>query len=163
MRLFGARRKRLSAPDFSRILISSRNHCKSSKKFARPGTDDARRKLKPLMNTDEHGAAQPQPKNERLRTHWWQVWSSAFRLHWTEQAKARTPNLTAETQVVRKNVAPASRRHLSLDNSFWVNTTFAGWKPAIHFFSRPQRSPLGARDRQSPGHRAREMGPACQV
>src|SRR5438309_10278315 len=65
MRLFGARRKRLSAPDFSRILISSRNHCKSSKKFARPGTDDARRKLKPLMNTDEHGAAQPQPKNER--------------------------------------------------------------------------------------------------
>src|SRR5881275_1127807 len=112
MRLFGARRKRLSAPDFSRILISSRNHCKSSKKFARPGTDDARRKLKPLMNTDEHGAAQPQPKNERLRTHWWQVWSSAFRLHWTEQAKARTPNLTAETQVVRKNrsagVSPAS-------------------------------------------------------
>src|SRR5947208_2453817 len=96
MRLFGARHKRLSAPDFSRILISSRNHCKSSKKFARPGTDDARRKLKPLMNTDEHGAAQPQPKNERLRTHWWQVWSSAFRLHWTEQAKARTPNLTAE-------------------------------------------------------------------
>ena len=112
MSLFGARHKRLSAPDFSRILISSRNHCKSSKKFARPGTDDARRKLKPLMNTDEHGAAQPQPKNERLRTHWWQVWSSAFRLHWTEQAKARTPNLTAEAQVVRKNrsagVSPAS-------------------------------------------------------
>src|SRR5207249_2407615 len=110
MRLFGARHKRLSAPDFSRILISSRNHCKSSKKFARPGTDDARRKLKPLMNTDEHEAAQPQPKNERLRTHWRQVWSSAFRLHWTEQAKARTPNLTA--QVVRKNrsagVSPAS-------------------------------------------------------
>jgi len=37
-----------------------------------------------------------------------------------------------------KIVAPASRRHLSLDNSFWVNTTFAGWKPAIHFFSRPR-------------------------
>src|SRR5207249_7916508 len=103
MRLFGARHKRLSAPDFSRILISSRNHCKSSKKFARPGTDDARRKLKPLMNTDEHEAAQPQPKNERLRTHWRQVWSSAFRLHWTEQAKARTPNLTAE-------ITPGSKR-----------------------------------------------------
>src|SRR5438477_12737729 len=40
----------------------------------------------------------------------------------------------------KKIVAPASRRHLSLDNSFWVNTTFAGWKPAIHFFSRPQRA-----------------------
>src|SRR5881392_1861609 len=43
-------------------------------------------------------------------------------------------SFTTDTRVVRKNVAPASRRHLSLDNSFWVNTTFAGWKPAIHFF-----------------------------
>src|SRR5436309_13549897 len=46
-------------------------------------------------------------------------------------------SFSAVSAVVRKNVAPASRRHLSLDNSFWVNTTFAGWKPAIHFFSRP--------------------------
>src|SRR5438552_11947009 len=49
-------------------------------------------------------------------------------------------SFTTDTRVVRKNVAPASRRHLSLDNSFWVNTTFAGWKPAIHFFSRPRSS-----------------------
>src|SRR5207247_5093448 len=49
-------------------------------------------------------------------------------------------SFSAVSAVVRKNVAPASRRHLSLDNSFWVNTTFAGWKPAIHFFSRPQRT-----------------------
>src|SRR5438067_4925927 len=47
-------------------------------------------------------------------------------------------SFSAVSAVVRKNVAPASRRHLSLDNSFWVNTTFAGWKPTIHFFSRPQ-------------------------
>src|SRR5207247_9580526 len=49
-------------------------------------------------------------------------------------------SFSAVSAVVRKNVAPASRRHLSLDNSFWVNTTFAGWKPAIHFFSRPRRA-----------------------
>jgi len=33
--------------------------------------------------------------------------------------------------------APASRRHARLDNSFCVVRTVAGWKPALHFFSRP--------------------------
>src|SRR5207249_2791165 len=50
------------------------------------------------------------------------------------------PDLATETQVVRKNrsagVSPASEpRQLLLGQ----HATFAGWKPAIHFFSRPQR------------------------
>src|SRR5438477_6837411 len=48
----------------------------------------------------------------------------------------------------KKIVAPASRRHLSLDNSFWVNTTFAGWKPALHFFYRRERG--GSQEASSP-------------
>src|SRR5205814_9675117 len=36
--------------------------------------------------------------------------------------------------ISEKIVAPASRRHVSLDSSFLFNRTFAGWKPALHFF-----------------------------
>src|SRR5213078_3030495 len=56
----------------------------------------------------------------------------------SDPAVARRPVSPRRHGSREKIVAPASRRHLSLDNSFWVNTTFAGWKPAIHFFSRPR-------------------------
>src|SRR5213078_5050569 len=58
----------------------------------------------------------------------------------SDPAVARRPVSPRRHGSREKIVAPASRRHLRLDNSFWVNTTFAGWKPAIHFFSRPQRT-----------------------
>src|SRR5205809_6855346 len=49
---------------------------------------------------------------------------------------AATKGPTAKAQDVRKNrnagVSPAWR----LDNSFCVNGTFAGWKPALHFLLR---------------------------
>src|SRR5204862_7264374 len=52
---------------------------------------------------------------------------------------AATKDPTAEAQDVRKNrsagVSPAWR----LDNSFCVNNTFAGWKPALHFLPRRRR------------------------
>src|SRR5437667_12132774 len=67
-------------------------------------------------------------------------------------------SFTTDTRVVRKNVAPASRRHLSLDNSFWVNTTFAGWKPAIHFFSPPRSTRRGT---ENPDASVKSPCPPC--
>ncbi|PYV37573.1 MAG: hypothetical protein DMG09_14360 [Acidobacteria bacterium] len=44
--------------------------------------------------------------------------------NFTKRRAATKTDPTAETLVVRKNVAPASRRHVGLDNSFRVNRTF---------------------------------------
>src|SRR5437870_1436207 len=64
--------------------------------------------------TNEHGAAR--------------AWSSGFSL-----ASAATKEPTAEAQDVRKIVAPASRRHGGWTTPFASTSTFAGWKPALHF------------------------------
>ena len=44
--------------------------------------------------------------------------------NFTKRRAATKTDPAAETLVVRKNVAPASRRHVGLDNSFRVNRTF---------------------------------------
>ena len=83
------------------------------------------------------------------------VWSSGFRprtekgvighrdteprekmaANFTKRRAATKTDPSAETLVVRKNVAPASRRHVGLDNSFRVNRTFCRLEAGAYIFS----------------------------
>jgi len=71
-------------------------------------------KTKPPMNTDEHSAVQPQPKPISPRRRW----------------------------SVKKIVAPASRRQVSLDNSLCVNS-LCRLEAGPTFFSRDRRERAG--------------------
>ena len=62
--------------------------------------------MKPQMNTDEHRADPPQPKNKGPRTHLSQVRSPAFRLPWVHSrlasiAEGSKPLTREEREILR--------------------------------------------------------------